>query len=74
MKNKLVMEDKKLKHKTIPLDDINSFWLQGDDWDITIGEDTDGNPYISIAIGTKKYKLVETKPSWKGKILKIVPA
>jgi len=68
---KLVLEDKNLEHRTIPLDDVNSFWLQGEGWDITIGEDTDGNPYVSIAIADHEHELTVTEPSWKGKILKI---
>jgi hypothetical protein len=72
MKHKLVMEDKQLKHKTIPIEDVNSFWLEGEKWDITIGEDNEGNPYVSIAIGDENHELVETKPAWKGRIIKIM--
>jgi hypothetical protein len=72
MKHKLVLEDKKLKHKKIPTEDLNVIYYQDEDWDITIGDDNEGNPYISIALGNPEHKLIETKPSWKGKILKII--
>jgi hypothetical protein len=72
MKHKLVLEDKKLKHKKIPTEDLNVIYYQDEDWDITIGDDNEGNPYISIALGNPAHKLTETKPSWKGKILKII--
>jgi hypothetical protein len=72
LRHKLVLESKKLKHKVIPSEDLNVVYYQGEDWDITIGDDDKGNPYISIALGNPAYELVETKPSWKGKILKIL--
>jgi hypothetical protein len=72
MKHKLVLEDKKLKHKAISTEDLHVIYYQGEDWDITIGDDNEGNPYISIALGNPAHDLVETKPSWKGKILKII--
>lgn len=51
---------------------METFCLQGDGWDITVGEDTEKNPYVSIAIDREKeHQLIETNPSWKGKILKI---
>jgi len=72
LRGQLGLEDKKLKTRIMPIEDLNSFWLEGDGWDITIGEDTEGNPYVSIAIAKeKKHKLTVTEPSWKGKILKI---
>ena len=72
LRHKLVLEDKKLKHTVIPTVDLNVIYYEGEDWDITIGDDDEGNPYVSIALGNQAYELVETKPSWKGKILKII--
>jgi len=70
MKHKLILEDKSLKHKNISAEDLNVVYYMGDGWDVTIGDDTEGNPYISIAVGDNR--LLETNPSWKGKILKIL--
>ena len=71
MRHKLVLENRSLKHKIVPVEDLNTVSYQGEDWDVTIGEDDEGNPYISIALG-RVHELVETKPSWRGKILKIL--
>lgn len=69
---KLVVEDRNLEMRTIPLDGVNVFWLEGYGWDITMGEDTEGNPYVSVAIAQgKKHELMVTEPSFKGRILKI---
>lgn len=72
MKHKLVLEDQNLRHEKIPAEKLHVIYYQGEDWDITIGDDYEGNPYISIALGNQAYELVETTPSWKGKILKII--
>jgi hypothetical protein len=72
LRHKLVLEDKKLKHTVIPTVDLNVIYYEGEDWDITIGDDDKGNPYVSIALGNPALEIVETKPSWKGKILKIL--
>ena len=67
------MQNKDLKTKTVPIENVSAFWLHGDGWDITFGEDSEGNPYVSIAMAKDgTHKLVETNPSWKGKILKII--
>ena len=58
----------------MPLTNINSFWFKGIGYDITIGEDVHGDPYIIIGInriGTHM-KLQEIDNSWKGKIIKII--
>ena len=61
-----------MKTRIIPIEDISTFWLEGETWDITIGEDNEGNPYVSIAVGGENYQLIETKPGWEGRILKIM--
>jgi len=70
----LVLQDKQYENTEMPLTNINSFWLQGIGYDITIGEDVRGDPYIIIGInriGTHM-KLQEIDNSWRGKIIKIV--
>jgi len=57
------------------LTDVEEFWLtdKSKEWDITIGEDSDGDPYVSIAIKPNcDIEIKETTPSWKGKIIKLV--
>jgi len=57
------------------LTDVAGFWLtnKSKEWDITIGEDSDGDPYVSIAINPNcSIEIQETTPSWKGKIIKLV--
>jgi hypothetical protein len=68
MENKLVLEDKSLRSKSVPVKDLNSISYQGEGWDITIYDE--GFPYISIAF-SNDYKLIERKPSWRGKVLEI---
>jgi hypothetical protein len=60
----------------MPLANINSLWLKGTGYDITIGEDARGDPYISIAINRlgSHMKLQEIDNSWRGKIIKIIGA
>jgi len=57
------------------LTDVEEFWLtdKSKEWDITIGEDSDGDPYVSIAIKPNcDIEIKETTPSWKGKIIKLI--
>ena len=58
----------------MPLTNINIFWFKGIGYDITIGEDARGDPYILIAINRigSNMKLQEITNSWKGKTIKIV--
>jgi hypothetical protein len=57
----------------MPLTNINILWFKGIGYDITIGEDVRGDPYILIAINRigSNMKLQEITNSWKGKTIKI---
>ena len=58
----------------MPLTNINCFWFKGVGYDITIGDDARGDPYILIAINRMgpNMKLQEIDNSWRGKIIKII--
>ena len=73
----LVLQDKQYETTEMPLTNINSLWLKGIGYDITIGEDGRGNPYVKIGInraraGGAHMKLREFDNSWRGKIIKII--
>jgi len=70
----LVLQDKQYETTEMPLTNINSFWFKGIGYDITIGEDARGDPYIIIGINRKgtHMKLQEIDNSWRGKIIKII--
>ena len=70
----LVLQDLQYEMTEMPLTNINIFWLQGSGYDITIGEDTHGDPIIRIGINREgaHMKLHEIDNSWRGKIIKII--
>ena len=73
----LVLLDNQYETTEMPLTSIDSFWLKGNGYDVTIGEDARGNPYVKIGInrvraGGAHMKLREIDNSWRGKIIKII--